>query len=174
VVLLAHAGALNALCLLGMDGDFRYLADLERAASPPLAHAPAAWSSDGRRIAFFAPSRRASEPQLWMAPSPRRGVYVAELDAHDPRLVAEVDGAAAAWREDGRLLVAARQPDERSVAIKLLNATGEPRTLLQVALGVGHRSALTWSVATGQLLVVDASSGTTEYWLVGLAAEQPA
>ena len=34
VAFVAHAGQVNALCLLGIDGSFRYVADLDPSAHP--------------------------------------------------------------------------------------------------------------------------------------------
>ena len=55
VVFLAHAGGVNALCLLDLQGDFRYLADLDPAPVLPPGYSPASWSTDSQRLVFVAP-----------------------------------------------------------------------------------------------------------------------
>ena len=58
----AHAGQINALCLLSDDGSFRYLADLEPSPGPPLAAPSLSWSPDGQHLLFVAPRQRTRGP----------------------------------------------------------------------------------------------------------------
>jgi PEGA domain len=175
VAFVAHAGALNALCLLGRDGSFRYLADLDASETPPLPYLPVAWSPDSQRLLFVAPRQQLPTPaEGWLNRPPRRVLYVADVDAPDPRLVAEVDAEVAAWREDGRIVLAARQRDDGRLDIQLLDEEGQARTLVKLPLRVGPRYAVAWNTHLGQLLVADATGGGTEFWLVGLGLEQPA
>ena len=76
LVVLAHAGDLNALCLLDVGGEFRYLADLAPSDRQLLPLLPLAWAESGQRLLFTAPRQDPSpDPSGWLQspPLPREG-----------------------------------------------------------------------------------------------------
>ena len=176
VVFMAHAGALNALCLLDLhSGAFRYLADLDPSETPPLPYLPVAWSADSMHLLFVAPRQQPATPSAladsWLSGPQRQVLHVAEVESPEPRVVAEVDAGVPVWREDGRIVLAARQREDGALAIQLLDSTGASHTVLRLPLRVGPRYAAAWNTETGQLLVADRTGAATEFWLVGLGMQ---
>ncbi len=176
LALLAHSGSLNALCLLDLDGQFRYLADLEPSTAMPLPYPPIAWTADSQRLAFAAPRQEpAALPSTWLQPNRRHFVYVQTAGEPAPHLYSDSDVESVAWREDGRLLALTRARDN-SLGISLLDGGTEQR-LVELPLRQSDSYAAEWQVSTARLLVASSASafsGSVEYWLVRLGlGDQP-
>jgi PEGA domain len=173
VVFLAHAGAINALCLLDLDGNFRYLADLDAAFTPPLAYPPATWSADGQRLVFVAPHQHPhGVPFGWLQPDGRHALYaVTAADPH-PRVLGDTDLDLAAWREDGQLVGLGRLGTDGALAVRLLGGAGGFQSLLELPLKPRTGYAATWDLGQARLLVANpAAGGGVEYWLARLGLE---
>jgi hypothetical protein len=169
VALLAHSGRLNALCLLDLEGEFRYLADLEPSTALPLPYPPVAWSADSPRLAFAAPRQEpAALPATWLQAQSRRVAYVLDPGGVTPRLLAETDAQAVAWREDGQLLALSRGR-ENTLAVVMIDAAGREERLLELAGRSSDAYAAEWDIPHAQLLLAAANGGEVEYWLARFA-----
>lgn len=170
VALLAHAGTLNALCLLSLDGEFRYLADLEPVAGAPLAYPPLAWSGDSGQFAFAAPRQEPfMMPAGWLESDQRRAVYASSVGAPSPRLVAEIESQSLTWRDDGQILVLSRGRDT-TLRLESIDSDGQRRSLLDVPLRAAVYAAQ-WDLAHAQALIASRSGSEIEYWLLRLGLE---
>src|SRR5207302_7216517 len=100
VIFLARAGALTALCLLDIEGDFRYIADLNPTPVSPLPYPRATWSGDSQRVLFVAPHQHPPGTGAgWLQSDPRRALYLAAVSDPTPTLMGDTDVDLAAWRE---------------------------------------------------------------------------
>jgi hypothetical protein len=172
VAMLAHAGALNALCLLELDGAFRYVADLEPSDGMPLPYPPLNWSGDGQRALLAAPARDPSTAQGgWLQPSARRAVHAVDAAASTARLVSDVDAALAGWREDGQVITLGRGRDG-NLGIDLLGDSERAERLIDIPLRPGAPYAAEWDVARGRILVAARTGGAVEYWLIQLGLDE--
>jgi hypothetical protein len=173
VALLAHAGTLNALSVLDLDGDLRYLADLEPSTGSPLAYPPLTWSPDGQRLVFAAPRQDVvAAPADWPPTQARRVLYVTDAGAAaTPRVLAEVDAFAVAFREDGQLVALSRVRDG-DPELRLIDAFGHDRRLLALPVPRAETYAAQWDLDRGRLLLAGDSGGRVEYWLAQLALEE--
>jgi hypothetical protein len=174
VVFVAHAAELNALCLLRMDGTFRYVADLDPSASAPLQYPPLAWSADGQRLLFVAPHQHPpGAPIAWLQPDPKHAVYLASVDEPTAQLLADTDVDLATWREDGQLLGLGRAAPDGELSIRLLHgAAGADQQLLALPLKPSSRYAAAWDVSRARVLVAaQNTSGSVDYWLAQLGLE---
>jgi len=172
VALLAHAGSLNALCLLDLEGEFRYLADLEPSSALPLPYPPVAWSADSQRLAFAAPRQEpAATPSTWLQAPLRRVVYVADAGATAPRVLTELDAVSVAWREDGQLLALTRGGDSGLVVV-LVDVAGHEQRLLELPMRPADAYAAEWGVGRARMLLARAAGGELEYWVVRLGLEE--
>lgn len=168
---LAHAGALNALCLLDLDGEFRYLADLEASETMVLEYPPLAWTADGARAVFAAPPLEAIQgPGTWLQPGTRRRIYTADESSSAPRALGDADAALATFREDGQLLALVRTRDG-TVALDTINSGGQSQRLAELPLRVGQFFSAQWDVLRGRVLVASRSGRDAEYWLIRLGLE---
>ncbi len=171
VALLAHAGALTALCVLELDGELRYLADLEPVEGTPLVYPPLTWSVDGQRALFAAPNPHAlAAPATWFQPAARWGIYVMDRTAQAPRLLAEADTLLATEREDGQLVALTRTRDG-TLAIDLPGSSASAQRLVDVPLKIGALVAAEWDLAQGRVLIAKRVAGDVEFWLVRLGLE---
>jgi hypothetical protein len=172
VALLAHSGILNALFLLHLDGNFRYLADLEPSSASPLPFLPIAWSSDSQRLAFAAPRQVSSAPlDSWLQTQSKRAVYVADAGTSAPHVLADADAQAVVWREDGQLVTLSRGRDGE-LQIGLTGSTGHNERLLDLPAQRAETYAAEWDLARARLLLATATGGRAEYWLARLALEE--
>jgi hypothetical protein len=170
VALLAHAGMLNALCLLSLDGEFRYLADLEPVAGAPLPYPPLAWSQDGHQFAFAAPRQEPfMTPAAWLESDQRRAVYVSSVGAPSPRLLAELESQSLAWRDDGQIIALSRGRDT-TLRLESIESDGQRRSLLDVPLRTTVYSAQ-WDLGHAQALIASRSGSEIEHWLLRLGLE---
>jgi hypothetical protein len=171
VALMAHADTLNALCLLELDGAFRYLADLDPSDGMPLPYPPVSWSADGHRTLVAAPPQ---DPSLisagWLQSAARRAIYVAGADAAPPRLVAEADTPLAVWREDGQV-VALGSTRDGALGIDLVRGSQRPERLLDLPLKLGAAYAAEWDTKRGLLLLANRLGGNVEYSLIQIGLE---
>jgi hypothetical protein len=171
VAFIAHTSDVNALCLLGIDGTFRYVADLQASSAGPLAYAPLVWSEDGQHILFVAPYQH--QPGVtfdWLQPETRRGLYVASVDEPTPMLLADTPVDAATWREDGQFLGLWQSGSESPLSIRLLNsAGGSGQNLLDLPLKAAKNFGVLWDLAHADLLIAFRGTGGTEFWLTRLA-----
>jgi Tol biopolymer transport system component len=174
VVFVAHAGAVNALCLLGTDGTFRYVADLDPSSGPPLRYPLATWSADSQRLVFVAPHQHLPGVAFdWLTPDTRHALYVATLDQPTPIGLADTQVDQATWREDGQLLGLWRATADGPLRVRLMNsAGGDGHDLLEVPFQAGSAYAATWDLARANLVVASRNSvGGVDYWLARLAAD---
>ena len=176
VAFVAHAGTLNALCLLDLDGGFRYLADLAPSETPPLPYPPVAWSPDGQRLVFVAPRQPAASTALeWLQPGAATSLYEVVGEEVVPHLLAEIDADVPAWlspADDETLVLLARLRNDGPLVVRTLDRAGQLDQLFELPLKVGSAYAAQWDVEHAQLLVATPGrSGSLEYWLVRLGAE---
>jgi hypothetical protein len=174
VAFIAHAGAINALCLLGVDGTFGYLADVDPSANLPLAYPPLSWSADGQRMVFVAPRQHPPGAAFdWLAPATQHAVFAANVYEAAPTALADTPVDQVAWREDGQLLGLWRAGPDAPLGVRLLDSSGlHGQDLLQLPLKPGSSYGSTWDLPHAELLVTShGESGTNDYWLVRLGAE---
>jgi hypothetical protein len=171
-VFVAHAGALNALCLLDLQGGVRYLADLEPGTPRSSLQGTPSWTPDSRRVAYVAP--RQGPPGAatsWLRPDVPRAIYTASDVETAPTLIGETDADAVAWREDGQLLAAGRLGADGTLDVRVLGE-GSSTRLLELPLRPRPGYGLLWDVEHARLVVANPASGTeVEYWLASLGLE---
>jgi dipeptidyl aminopeptidase/acylaminoacyl peptidase len=174
MALLAHAGVLNALCLVDLEGEFRYLADLEPSLTEPLPYPPLTWSADGQQAVFAAPRQEPlGPPATWLQPEVRRGLYLVDATPGAPRLIGDAEAALGAWREDGQLMTLVRSRDG-TLAVGVIDAQLHVDRLIDIPLKPASVYAAEWDTAHARLQVASRSMGEVEYWLVRLGlADQP-
>jgi hypothetical protein len=174
LALLARAGQLTALCLVNLDGDFRYLADLEPSWTEPLPYPPLTWSADGLQALFAAPRQEPlGPPATWLQTEASRGLYLVDSDAGAPRLGADAEAVLGAWREDGRIMALVRSRDG-SLAVGVIDANLHVDRPIEIPLKPAAVYAAEWDAARARLLLASRSAGEVEYWLVRLGlADQP-
>jgi PEGA domain len=173
VVFLAHAGAVNAVCLLDLEENFRYIADLDLSPGSPLAYPPATWSTDGQQLLLVAPRQLPpGAPVGWLPAEPRHALYVVRAADLTPRLLGDTEFDLAGWREDGQVLGLGRLGMDGSLALRLQAGGGGSPQQLELPLKPGPGYAATWDLAHARVLVAKpAPSGGVEYWLAVLGAE---
>jgi Tol biopolymer transport system component len=171
-VFVAHAGVLNALCLLDLQGGIRYLADLEPGSTRPAALVTPSWSPDSRRVAYVAPRQGPPGTSVsWLRADVPRAIYTASDVETAPTFVAETDADAVAWREDGQLLTAGRQGTDGTLELRVLGDGGSNRAL-ELPLRPRPGYGLLWDVEHARLVVANpAAGGDMEYWLASLGLE---
>jgi Tol biopolymer transport system component len=173
IAFVAHAGGVNALCLLGTDGTFRYLADLDASYEAPLGVPAVSWSADSQRLVFVAPPQHLPGVAFnWLRPDPQHALYVATLDQPMPTGLADTQVDDVAWRDDGALLGLWRASRDATLHARVMNAAGgDPHDLLVVPLQAAAAYSAMWDLARANLLVVSrAASGGNDYWLARLGA----
>jgi len=176
VAFVAHAGEINALCLLGLDGSFRYLADLELSAAP-LGHPRAAWSVDAQRLLFVAPRQRPPGAALdWLQAETQRALFVVDAADPTPLMLQDTLVDVASWREDGQLLGLGRSAPDAPLSLRLLSASGAAAgQLLELPLKPAMAYAASLDVAHARvLLAARTSAGGTDFWLAQLGVEDDA
>ena len=175
VIFLARAGALHALCLLDLQGGFRYVADLDPSPVSPLAYPPATWSADSQRLLFVAPHQHPPGTGAgWLQPDPHHALYLADVADPTPALISDTDVDLAVWREDGQLMGLGRGGNDGSLDLRLVGGSGSAQRLLELPLKSGSSLpyAAVWDSARARLLVASpTSSGDVEFWLVMLGVE---
>ena len=169
----AHAGKLNALCMLRTDGSFAYVADLDPSSGGPLEFPVAAWSADGERLAFVAPHQHPPGSTLSLLQSdPEHAVYVAGIDEPTPRLLSETTSDLVTWREDGQLLVVGRPAPDGPLSIRLMDPVGGSQHLVDMPLKAPGRYAAVWDLSRATVLIAAQNAGgALEFSLVRLGAE---
>ena len=167
VALLAHAGALNALCLVDLDGGFRYVADLDSASTAPLGYLPATWSADSQRLVFVAPHQHPpGVPFHWLQPEPQHALYVANATDPTPLSLGDTDVDFAAWREDGQLVGLGRQGIDHALAVRLVDGAASGQQPLELPLRPASTYAALWDLARARVLLASPSpAGGVDYWL---------
>jgi len=175
VIFLARAGALNALCLLDLEGKFRYIADLDPSTIAPLAFPPVTWSADGQRLLFVAPHQHPlGGDSGWLQPDPRHALYLANVADPTPVLIGDTDADQAVWREDGQLIGLSRAANDGGLDLRLLAGSGSAQHLLDLPLKVasGMPYAAVWDTTRARLLVASPTvAGGIDFWLVMLGVE---
>ncbi|MBV9578101.1 MAG: PEGA domain-containing protein [Chloroflexi bacterium] len=172
VAFVAHAGQVNALCLLGIDGSFRYIADLDPSSTPPT-YPPLSWSADGQQMVFVAPHQHAPGAAFdWLAPAPQHAVFVANLDQSTATALGDTPLNEAIWRQDGQLLGLWRAGPDAPVGIRLLDESGtRSQDVVQLPLKPGATYTSMWDLSHAELLVASRNpSASNDYWLVRLGA----
>jgi PEGA domain/WD40-like Beta Propeller Repeat len=178
VAFLAHADGLNALCLLGLDGTFRYLADLEPTSDAPLPYVPAEWSADSQQLVYVAPRQPAPDAALaWFESSQPSALFVARVaDAAPPTLLHSFALQAPTWYADGRVLGLKRANDSGGLEIRLAKTIDTSDQVVSLPIKADSSYAAAWSTDHARLLIATPkdSNATPEYWLVmlGLEAKQ--
>ncbi len=175
VIFLARAGGLNALCLLDLQGDFRYVADLDPSPVSPLAYPRATWSADSQRLLFVAPHQQPpGTGSGWLQPDNGHALYMADVADPTPALIRDTDVDLAVWREDGQLVGLGRAGNDGSLDLRLLGGSGSSQHLQELPLKPGSSLpyAAVWDTVRARLLIASrASSGDVEFWLVMLGPE---
>ena len=174
IALLAHAGALNALCLVDLDGGFRYVADLDSSPTSPLAYLPATWAADSQRLVFVAPHQHPpGVPFGWLQPDAQHALYVASATDPTPVSLGDTDVDFAAWREDGQLVGLGRQGIDHALAIRLLDGTASGQQhLLELPLRPASTYAALWDLDRARMLLASPSpAGGVDYWLAMFGLE---
>ena len=177
VAFIAHAGDLSALCLLGLDGEFRYLADLEVSSAPPLGYPRGVWSADSRRLLFVAPRPHPPGASVgWLQADTPRALYLADVADPAPLLLQDTTADLATWREDGQLLGVGRPGPDAPLSLRRLTAAGAAaEQLLELPLKPPGQYAATLDVARARLLVAARTpAGSLDYWLASLGVEDDA
>ncbi|MDQ6671147.1 MAG: hypothetical protein M3069_10415, partial [Chloroflexota bacterium] len=173
VALLAHAGMVNAVCLVDLDGGFRYVADLEPSPGPPPAYLPASWDTDGGQLLVVAPHQRPpGAPSGWLQPDPQRGLYVANTS--DPALyqLGDTDMDLAAWRQDGQVVGLGRLGANHSLAMRALEGSTSAQRLLELPLSPAPTYAALWDLERARLVLASPTpSGGVDYWLAAFGLE---
>jgi hypothetical protein len=175
VLFLARAGALNALCLLDLQGQFRYVADLDPTPVSPLAYPRATWSADSQRVLFVAPHQHPPGTGAgWLQSDARPALYVADVADPTPMLIADTDVDLAVWREDGQIMGLGRAGNDGALDVRLLGGGNSSQRVLELPLKPGSNGpyAAVWDTARARLLVASSTpSGDIDFWLVMLGAE---
>ena len=178
IAFVAHAGQLNALCLLDSDGGFRYVADLDTSSTAPLEFPSATWSADGQRLLFVAPHQHVPGSAFdWLAHDPQHSLYVAAPDQPLPIGMADTRLDQVAWREDGQVLGLWRGAADTPLHIRLSDpggGGGGDRDLLTLPLQAGAQYAASWDLARAELVVATRASGgggSPQFWLVRLGVD---
>jgi PEGA domain len=177
VVFLAHAGVVNALCVLDLEGGFRYVADLDPSPGPPLAYPPASWSTDSQRLVFVAPHQHPAGVSVgWLQqPEAPHALYVANVSEAASVPAGDTPLDFAAWREDGQLLGLGRLGNGGALDLRLVNAAGSGQHLLELPFKPGSGYGVAWDIGRRRLLVANSSpSGGIDYWLALLGVESAA
>jgi dipeptidyl aminopeptidase/acylaminoacyl peptidase len=170
----AHAQQVTALCLLGTDGSFRYVADLDSSGAAPLEYPGVAWSADSQRLLFVAPHQHVPGAAFdWLTPDTQHALYQAALDQPTPVGLADTRLDQVVWREDGQVLGLWRPASDSPLRIRLSDpAGGAGQDLLELPLQAGAQYAAAWDLARAQLLVASrTAAGGTEFWLARLGLE---
>jgi len=173
VALLAQAGMLNALCMVDLDGGFRYVADLDSSSAPPLAYLPATWAVDSQRLVFVAPHQHPpGVPFGWLQPDAQHALYVASAADPTPRLVQDTDVDFAAWREGGQVVGLGRQGTNRALSMRLRDGSASAQHLLDLPLRPASNYAMVWDLARARVLLASpAPAGGVDYWLAMFGLE---
>jgi hypothetical protein len=174
VAFVAHAGEVSALCLLGLDGGFRYLADLELSSAAPLGYPRAVWSADGRRLLFVAPPQHPPGAAFgWLQPDSRRALFEVDTADAKPLALQDTDVDMATWREDSQLVGLGRSAPDAPLSLRRLTAAGASLgQLLELPLRPSGAYAASLDIAHARLLVAArTSSDSIEYWLANLGLE---
>jgi hypothetical protein len=177
VAFVAHAQQVNALCLLGVDGSFRYVADLDPSGGPPLTYPSVSWSPDSQRLLFVAPHQHLPGAAFdWLSPDSQHALWVASLDQPTPSGLADTRLDQAAWREDGQVLGLWRPSADSPLRIRLTDAAGAAsQDVLELPLQVGPQYAAAWDLARAEVLLASRSTtgspGGLDFWLARLALE---
>ena len=173
VAFLAHAGSVNALCLLDLAGDFRYVADLEPSSAKPHPYPPAAWSKDSRRLLVVAPRQAPpGSTSSWLQQDVRHSLYVASVDEPTPSPVGDTPVDFAAWREDDQVVGLGRLGSDGALDLRLLAAGGSGQHLLELPLRPRSSYAVAWHRERARLLVATRlADGELDYWLAALGVD---
>ena len=180
VAFVARAGQVNALCLLGLDGSFRYLADLDASTLPPPAYPRVSWSADSQRMLFVAPRQHLPGVAFdWLQPDTQHAEYLAAVDQPIPLALADTLADQVTWREDGQVLGLWRPNSDNPLSIRLLNGSGgSGQGLLDLPLKLTPPYAAVWDFGHASVLIAGrdpAANNTVAYWLarLGLEPDQP-
>lgn len=175
VAFVAHAGQVNALCLLAVDGTFRYVADLDISATPPLGYPAVTWSQNSRSLLFVAPHQHPLGVSLgWLQSDPSHALYMASVDQASPVALGDTELELATWREDGLVLGLSRTGVDAPINIRLLDGGGGGggQQLLQLPLKPAGAYAAVWDVRRARMLLASRNQENgLDYWLVRLGFE---
>lgn len=173
VALLTRSGQVTSLCVVGTnDTDFRYLADLSRDAPNPLAFPPLAWSPDGERLLYAAPTQDRPSQIGWLFGSKTpMALFTAEFARPLAQRISNLEGQSPTWWSDGSIVTLARPKASGPLIVRLVDPRGEHRDLVEIPLAEGSAYAARWDVAHARAIVAVRGSATfggsrPEYWLV--------
>ncbi|MBV9132840.1 MAG: PEGA domain-containing protein [Chloroflexi bacterium] len=176
VAFVAHAQSINALCLLGTDASFRYVADLESSSAPPLGYPSVAWSADSQQLIFVAPHQRMPGSGFdWLSPDTTHALYVESVDQPMPAALGDTRLDQVSWRDDGELLGLWRPTADSPIHVRQTDASasGAGTDLVELPMQAGGEYAAAWDLARARLLVATRTSAgdAIEFWLARLGAE---
>lgn len=174
VAFLTRAGSLTSLCLVSRDGaEFRYLADLGREDTHPLSFPPIAWSRDGARVVYTAPTQdRPNTGGFLFGPKASLALFAVELPRSSALRLGASEGQSPTWRPDGSLLALGRARGNGPLTLRAFDEKGgNARDLGEIPVRPATVYLARWDVAHAQMLLAlrgSASLGATsaEYWLV--------
>ena len=170
VAFVAHAAGVNALCLLDVDGGFRYVADLDPSIDPP-GVPPAAWSADSQQLLFVAPRQRfPGVPVTWLQPEvPPRVLYVANLAEARPTELSDTTIDSAVWREDGQIVGLGRLGSDGLLDLRLMNGPPAGQHLVQLPVKPAAAYGAVWDIPRARVLIATQNTDNApEFWLVRL------
>lgn len=176
VAFVAHAQQINALCLLGLDGSFRYVADLDASSEQPLAYSGASWSADSQRLLFVAPHQHVPGVAFdWLASETEHGVYTASVDQPTPVGLADTRQEQVTWREDGQVLGLWRGTADGPLHIRVSErGAGMGQDVVELPLRPGEHYAAEWDLARSHVLIASRTpAASTDYWLARLGVDEP-
>jgi hypothetical protein len=176
VVFLAQAGSLTALCLADVRGPFRYVADVGGDDPSPLPFPPVAWSSDGARLLYAAPTLDRPSQAGWLfGPAPTTALYGLDMLRPLGRPLGEAEGHSPAWRDDGTIVALARTGDGPLV-LRSIDPDGAARDVGEVGLTPSAVYVARWDTAHAQALIATRASASLgairpEFWLARFGEE---
>ncbi|HEY3079240.1 MAG TPA: hypothetical protein VGM69_04975 [Chloroflexota bacterium] len=144
-----------------LEPGFTYLADVSRDDTAPLPFAPVAWSPDGRRLAYAAPTDDRPSAVGWLfGPRTAVALFTLALDDSVGRRLGDALGQAPAWRDDGALLALARRASDGALNLRLVDGERSD-DLLQLPVRSAGAYAARWDLPRAQAIVATRWSRST-------------
>lgn len=175
---LTRTGSLTSLCLLDVSvkEGVSYLTDLASGASIPLPFPPVAWSPDGQRLLYAAPSSDPSSPTGWLFGGKAEQAIDEASPAHPfgAQVIAS-GGGTPVWRPDGMIL-ATEVGRDGSLGLRELTSEKVFAEVGTIPVSVHGAYAIRWDARHARAIVVShaasaAGTSANSYWLVDFGTE---